>query len=116
METGYDFGVLVALRTVGLVKEAAFGDIARKVLAHPATIGAGLGAAGGALQGGDTSIGERMLRNAGAGALIGAGIKYLPKYTGKLMPKGHALAKDMPWLAPSLLAPAITTPSATASK
>jgi hypothetical protein len=116
MNDAYNLGVELALRATGLEKRAGLSpallDKLRTIATHPTTIGAGLGAAGGLLQGGDErrSLGERVLRSAAAGGLIGTGIKYLPKYIDRVMPKGHALAKDMPWLAPSLVAPAIVAP------
>jgi hypothetical protein len=112
MNEEYKIGVELALKTMGLTKQAGLPmglvNRLRAAAAHPVTIGAGLGAVGGLLSVGEEPLLHRVLQNAAMGGVIGAGIKYLPKYTDKTMP-GHVLAKDIPWLAPSLLAPALVS-------
>jgi len=76
-------------------------------LLHPAVVGAGLGAAGGALmptrEGGSRLGGA--LGGAVAGGTLGAGIKYLPSAIrkSKALKALHPHATDVAWIAPSLL-------------
>lgn len=75
-------------------------------LLHPAAIGAGLGAAGGALAPGEGSRLEGALRGAAAGGAIGVGVKYLPKAirSSESLKALHPYAGDIGWMAPSLVA------------
>lgn len=80
---------------------------AAKVLLNPALVGAGLGAAGGALvpprEGGSRLGGA--LGGAVAGGTLGAGIKYLPSVIKKTkaLKELHPYAQDAAWVAPSLM-------------
>jgi len=78
-----------------------------KLLLHPATVGAGLGAVGGALAPpGEGSRLSGAARGAAAGGAIGAGVKYLPGMIrkSKALKELHPHAGDIGWMAPSLIA------------
>ena len=77
-----------------------------KVLLHPALIGAGLGAAGGAAVPVNESRLAGAARGAVAGGTIGAGIRYLPGMIrkSKMLKELHPYAGDIGWMAPSLVA------------
>ena len=77
-----------------------------KALLNPAVVGAGLGAAGGAVAPGEGSRLKGALRGAAAGGAIGAGVKYLPKAIkgSKALKPLHPYAGDIAWMAPSLAA------------
>jgi hypothetical protein len=105
-------GVQLAAEEAGLTKDAADWPAVRKVLFHPATLGAAAGTGGELLAGHDVG---HALRTGALGAGIGAGVRYLPK----VLPKVKALTTsqgqlapgiaDISWIAPSfLLAPALT--------
>jgi len=77
-----------------------------RTLLHPAVVGAGLGAAGGALTPSDESRLHGAARGAVAGGAIGAGVKYLPAAIkkSKALKQLHPYAGDIGWMAPSLVA------------
>jgi hypothetical protein len=112
LKTAYEIGLRQALDEAGLTKEAQ--GALRRLLTHPATIGATMGGLGSLLAGGDEPSWERTLRGGGAGAAVGLGVRTLPKYLKKIPGMTTATgelaqgAGDLAWMAPSFLAvPAI---------
>lgn len=105
-------GIQLAAEEAGFSKEALEWPAVRKVLFHPATLGAAFGT-GGALLGG--SDWKDALGAGALGAAVGAGVRHAPKLLSKFKPLTTESGKlapgvaDLGWIAPSfLLAPALT--------
>jgi len=101
---GTGAAVAMAMRNRKMAKEREkLSGVSGRVLTHPATLLGGLGAATGAAAAGEGHRTRGALRGAASGAILGAGIKHLPK----LLSKSKALkphASDYAWIAPSMAA------------
>jgi hypothetical protein len=100
--TGAALAMALRNRRMAQEREKVSGAAA-KVLTHPAALLGGLGATTGALAAKKGERGKGALRGGAAGALLGAGIKHLPRVLSRskrLAPH----AKDYAWIAPSMVA------------
>ena len=99
---GTGAALTMALRNRRMAQEREkLSGVAAKALTHPATLLGGLGAATGAMADKDRKRGA--LRGAASGAILGAGIRHLPKMLSKSK-RLRPHAKDYAWIAPSMVA------------